>query len=74
VSFALRVHKPIVSLEPERPEGDVEKSNFIGAVSQSLFPVRAYSTGGFFFKKNSCLEPGNSLGIQKDIDKMQNEN
>jgi hypothetical protein len=68
------VHKPIVSLEPEAPRETSRKSSFIGAVSQFFFPVRAYSTGGFFFKKNSCLERGNSLRIQKDIDKMQNEN
>jgi len=64
----------IVSLEPESPEGDVEKIQFYRRRREVLFTVPAYSTGDFFFKKNPFLEWGNSLRIQKDIDKMENQN
>jgi len=68
------VHKRIVSLKSEDSEGDVEKIQFYRRRTEYLFSVPAYSTGDFFFKKNPFLELGNSLRIQKDIDKMENQN
>jgi hypothetical protein len=74
VSFDLKVHKLIVSLELDGPEGDVEKSSFIGAVDQSFFGKRLYHRRLSFQEKSFFFKQGNSLRIQKDIDKTGNEN
>jgi hypothetical protein len=41
----------IVSLEPESPEGDVEKSCFIGAVESSFSGYRLIAQKKFFSRK-----------------------
>jgi hypothetical protein len=56
------------------PRETSRKSNLIGSVVWFFFTVPAYSTGEFFFKKNPIISRGNSLKIQKDIDKMGNQN